>query len=162
MVDGENVLENKEAWLKHVGYIPQTIFMLDATIRENIIFGNDVENDEVRLWNALEDAQLADFVRSLPDGLETAIGERGVRLSGGQRQRIGIARALYRNPDVLIFDEATSALDNDTEEAIMEAINALHGKKTMIIIAHRLSTIRECDSVFQVEDGKIMDKGATV
>ena len=136
--------------------------MLDATIRENIIFGNDVENDEVRLWNALEDAQLADFVRSLPDGLETAIGERGVRLSGGQRQRIGIARALYRNPDVLIFDEATSALDNDTEEAIMEAINALHGKKTMIIIAHRLSTIRECDSVFQVEDGKIMDKGATV
>ena len=162
LVDGENVLENKEAWLKHVGYIPQTIFMLDATIRENIIFGNDVENDEVRLWNALEDAQLADFVRSLPDGLETAIGERGVRLSGGQRQRIGIARALYRNPDVLIFDEATSALDNDTEEAIMEAINALHGKKTMIIIAHRLSTIRECDSVFQVEDGKIMDKGATV
>lgn len=155
-------MENKEAWLKHVGYIPQTIFMLDATIRENIIFGNDVENDEVRLWNALEDAQLADFVRSLPDGLETAIGERGVRLSGGQRQRIGIARALYRNPDVLIFDEATSALDNDTEEAIMEAINALHGKKTMIIIAHRLSTIRECDSVFQVEDGKIMDKGATV
>lgn len=129
---------------------------------KNIIFGNDVENDEVRLWNALEDAQLADFVRSLPDGLETAIGERGVRLSGGQRQRIGIARALYRNPDVLIFDEATSALDNDTEEAIMEAINALHGKKTMIIIAHRLSTIRECDSVFQVEDGKIMDKGATV
>ena len=121
-----------------------------------------IENDEVRLWNALEDAQLADFVRSLPDGLETAIGERGVRLSGGQRQRIGIARALYRNPDVLIFDEATSALDNDTEEAIMEAINALHGKKTMIIIAHRLSTIRECDSVFQVEDGKIMDKGATV
>ena len=162
LVDGENVLENKEAWLKHVGYIPQTIFMLDATIRENIIFGNDVENDEVRLWNALEDAQLADFVRSLPDGLETAIGERGVRLSGGQRQRIGIARALYRNPDVLIFDEATSALDNDTEEAIMEAINALHGKKTMIIIAHRLSTIRDCDSVFQVEDGKIMDKGATV
>jgi len=91
LVDGENVLENKEAWLKHVGYIPQTIFMLDATIRENIIFGNDVENDEVRLWNALEDAQLADFVRSLPDGLETAIGERGVRLSGGQRQRIGRA-----------------------------------------------------------------------
>ena len=102
------------------------------------------------------------YYASLPDGLETAIGERGVRLSGGQRQRIGIARALYRNPDVLIFDEATSALDNDTEEAIMEAINALHGKKTMIIIAHRLSTIRECDSVFQVEDGKIMDKGATV
>lgn len=156
LVDGENVLLNKVGWLKHIGYIPQTIFMLDATIRENIVFGSKMEDiDDQMLWNALEEAQLADFIRTLPEGLETAIGERGIRLSGGQRQRIGIARALYRNPDVLVFDEATSALDNETEEAIMESINALHGRKTMIIIAHRLTTIEECDLVFRVENGKI-------
>ena len=156
LVDGEDVLLNKAGWLNHIGYIPQVIFMLDATIRENIVFGSKVKDvDDKILWNALEDAQLAEFIRSLPEGLETTIGERGVRLSGGQRQRIGIARALYRNPDVLVFDEATSALDNETEEAIMESINSLHGKKTMIIIAHRLTTIKECDLVFRVENGKI-------
>lgn len=156
LADGEDVLLNKGGWLNHIGYIPQVIFMLDATIRENIVFGSELDDtDDKILWNALEEAQLADFIRSLPEGLETAIGERGIRLSGGQRQRIGIARALYRNPDVLVFDEATSALDNETEEAIMESINSLHGKKTMIIIAHRLTTIKECDLVFRVENGKI-------
>ena len=113
------------------------------------------EVDELAVWKALEEAQLAEFVRSLPEGLDTQIGERGIRLSGGQRQRIGIARALYIDPELLIFDEATSALDNDTESAIMESINALHGKKTMIIIAHRLTTIEGCDMVYRVENGKI-------
>lgn len=131
--------------------------MLDDTIRENIVFGHaeDSHTDEM-VWAALEEAQLADFVRTLPEGLDTTIGERGVRLSGGQRQRIGIARALFTNPDVLVFDEATSALDNETEEAIMQSINALHGKKTMIIIAHRLSTIEGCDVVYRAGGGKIM------
>ena len=103
----------------------------------------------------LEEAHLADYIRTLPDGLDTEIGERGIRISGGQRQRIGIARALYNDPEVLILDEATSALDNDTEAAIMESINALHGKKTLVIIAHRLQTIEKCDMVYRVKDGKI-------
>ena len=157
LVDGVDVSGNMDGWLSHVGYIPQMIFMLDGTIRENIVFGHKGDGEVDRgVWAALNEAQLADFVRSLPDGLDTAIGERGVRLSGGQRQRIGIARALYTNPDVLIFDEATSALDNETEEAIMQSINSLHGKKTMVIIAHRLSTIGECDMVYRAGDGKIV------
>lgn len=157
--DGVDVVENYHEWLAQIGYIPQAIFMLDDTIRSNIAFGvqTDKQSDEL-VWKALEETQLADFVRSLPDGLETRIGERGIRLSGGQRQRIGIARALYGNPQLLIFDEATSALDNETETAIMESINALHGKKTMIIIAHRLTTIEECDMVYRVEDGKILQE----
>ena len=106
-------------------------------------------------WHALREAQLEDFIRSLPDGLDTQIGERGIRLSGGQRQRIGIARALFPDPELLIFDEATSALDNETESAIMESINSLQGKKTLVIIAHRLQTIENCDMVYRVKDGKI-------
>ena len=108
------------------------------------------------VWEALEEAKLKEFVLSLPEGINTVIGERGIRLSGGQRQRIGIARALYSNPELLIFDEATSALDNETESAVMESINALQGKKTMIIIAHRLTTIENCDAVYRVEQGKII------
>ena len=154
--DGKDVKENYRAWLKNIGYIPQMIFMLDDTIRKNVAFGVPEERiDEKRLWEVLKEAQLDEFVMSLPDGLETGIGERGIRLSGGQRQRIGIARALYNNPEVLILDEATSALDNDTEAAIMEAINRLHGKKTLIIIAHRLQTIEKCDIVYRVENGKV-------
>lgn len=155
-VDGYDIQENYAGWLSQLSYIPQTIFMLDDTIRANVAFGVVEENiDDDQVWNALEEAQLREFVQSLPEGLDTSIGERGVRLSGGQRQRIGIARALYSDPKVLIFDEATSALDNETESAIMESINALHGKKTMIIIAHRLTTIQECDVVYRVENGKI-------
>ena len=156
--DGAEVLDkaNYRKWLKNVGYIPQTIFMLDDTIRRNIAFGvPEDEIDEDRLWQVIKDAQLDDFIKSLPEGLETGIGERGIRISGGQRQRIGIARALYENPEVLILDEATSALDNDTEKAIMDSINLLHGHKTLIIIAHRLQTIEKCDAVYRVEDGKI-------
>ncbi len=157
LADGKDVKEHYRAWLKNVGYIPQMIFMLDDTIRKNVAFGVPEDKiDEKRLWEVLKEAQLDEFVKTLPEGLETGIGERGIRLSGGQRQRIGIARALYNNPEVLILDEATSALDNDTEAAIMESINRLHGKKTLIIIAHRLQTIEKCDMVYRVENGKAM------
>ncbi len=155
LADGVDTKTQYRKWLKNVGYIPQMIFMLDDTIRKNVAFGvPEDEIDEERLWEVLKEAQLDEFIRTLPEGLDTGIGERGIRLSGGQRQRIGIARALYNNPEVLILDEATSALDNDTEAAIMESINRLHGKKTLIIIAHRLQTIEKCDLVYRVEEGK--------
>lgn len=156
-VDGQNIFEgdNYRKWLKNVGYIPQTVFMIDDTIRKNVAFGiSEDEIDEERVWEVLKEAQLDEFVKSLPEGLETGIGERGIRLSGGQRQRISIARALYEDPKVLVLDEATSALDNDTEKAIMDSINHLHGKKTLIIIAHRLQTIEKCDAVYRIEGTK--------
>ena len=154
--DGVDVKEHYEEWLKNIGYIPQTIFMIDSTIRKNVAFGiADEDIDDERVWAVLKEAQLDEFVRSLPEGLDTGIGERGIRLSGGQRQRIGIARALFEDPEVLVLDEATSALDNDTEAAIMESINRLHGRKTLIIIAHRLQTIEKCDIVYRVEQGKV-------
>lgn len=159
LCDGTNVLSDYSGWLKRIGYIPQMIFMLDDTIRANVAFGceeNEINDEDV--WKAIDEAQLGDFVRSLPEGLDTEIGERGVRISGGQRQRIGIARALYSDPEILVFDEATSALDNETEAAIMESINALHGQKTMIIIAHRLTTIEECDLIYRVENRKIISE----
>lgn len=157
LADGKDVKENYRAWLKNIGYIPQMIFMLDDTIRKNVAFGVPEDNiDETRIWEVLREAQLDGFIKTLPDGLDTGIGERGIRLSGGQRQRIGIARALYNNPEVLILDEATSALDNDTEAAIMESINRLHGKKTLVIIAHRLQTIEKCDMVYRIENGKAL------
>lgn len=150
-----NTRENYPRWLGNVGYIPQTIFMLDSDIRHNVAFGvPDEFIDDEKVWKALKEAQLDTFVRGLPGGLDTEIGERGIRLSGGQRQRIGIARALFDDPEVLILDEATSALDNDTEAAIMESINSLHGKKTLVIIAHRLQTIEKCDMVYRIEGGK--------
>lgn len=155
--DGVDIRLNYRRWLKNIGYIPQMIFMLDDTIRKNVAFGVPEDKiDEERLWEVLKEAQLDEFVRSLPEGADTGIGERGIRLSGGQRQRIGIARALYHDPEVLVLDEATSALDNDTERAIMEAINRLHGRKTLIIIAHRLQTIEQCDMIYRVEDGRIL------
>ena len=155
-VDGVDIGDNMYAWHEHLGYIPQNIYLMDDTIRNNILFGIPKdEADDNLVWEALKNAQLSDFVKSLDDGLDTMIGERGVRLSGGQRQRIGIARALYNNPKLLVLDEATSALDNDTETAVMEAIDELKGKKTLIIIAHRLTTIRNCDIVFEIVDGKV-------
>lgn len=154
--DGTNIMDNYSGWLAHIGYIPQSIYMVDDTIKSNIAFGvKEEEIDEDRVWEVLEEAQMKSFVEKLPDGLDTEIGERGVRISGGQRQRLGIARALYHNPELLIFDEATSALDNDTETAIMEAIDKLHGEKTMVIIAHRLRTIENCDMIYEVKEGKI-------
>ena len=153
--DGVDVMTNYKGWLKNVGYIPQTIFMVDSTIRKNVAFGcPDEDIDDAKVWQALKEASLDEFVRKLPDGLDTEIGERGIRLSGGQRQRIGIARALFEDPEVLVLDEATSALDNETEAAIMDSINRLHGRKTLIIIAHRLQTIEKCDMVYSIKNGK--------
>jgi len=157
LADGVNVMDNYSEWLSHIGYIPQSIFMLDDDIKSNIAFGiKKEEQDEERIWESIKEAQLEEFVKGLKDGIDTQIGERGMRLSGGQKQRIGIARALYSDPEVLVFDEATSALDSETESAVMSSINSLHGKKTMIIIAHRLQTIKECDLVYKVENGKII------
>ncbi len=156
LADGMEVREHYQSWLKNIGYIPQTIFMVDSTIRKNVAFGYaDEDIDDEKVWRALKEAQLDEFVKELPEGLDTSIGERGIRISGGQRQRIGIARALFEDPEVLVLDEATSALDNDTEAAIMDSINRLHGRKTLIIIAHRLQTIEKCDMVYRVEHGKV-------
>ncbi|RKM59825.1 ABC transporter ATP-binding protein [Butyrivibrio sp. CB08] len=155
LADGVDVKTNYKGWLKNIGYIPQTIFMTDSTIRKNVAFGvPEDEIDDNKVWQALSEAALDEFVKELPEGLDTEIGERGIRLSGGQRQRIGIARALFEDPEVLVLDEATSALDNDTEAAIMDSINRLHGKKTLVIIAHRLQTIEKCDMIYRIGDGK--------
>lgn len=148
-------------WSRMIGFVPQAVYLTDDTIRNNVGFGMDPDdiNDEI-VWKALEQAQLKDIVDDLPDGINTLIGERGVRFSGGQRQRIAIARALYSNPDILVLDEATSALDNDTESAVMEAIEQLQGHKTLIIIAHRLTTVRNCDIIYEIRNGKaeVVDK----
>lgn len=156
LVDGTDIQSDVKGWLNQIGYIPQTIFMLDADVRQNVAFGTDEEEtDDKMVWKALEEAAIADDIREWPKGLDTQIGERGIRLSGGQRQRIGIARALYANPSVLFFDEATSALDTETETVIMDSVSKLHGKKTMIIIAHRLSTLEGCDHIYCVEEGRV-------
>lgn len=158
-VDGVEIHDNMGGWHNKIGYIPQVIYMMDDTIRNNIAFG--VPADEIKdedVWAALEEAQLKEYVAGLEGGLDTEIGEMGVRLSGGQRQRIGIARALYRKPEVLVLDEATSALDNETETAVMQAIDSLQGKMTMLIIAHRLTTIKNCHIVYEIKDGKVEKK----
>lgn len=158
LIDGKNLYDQKTIWQQKIGYIPQSIFLSDDTIRGNVAFG--IENkhiDDEEVWRALEQAQLKEFVQGLPNQLETEVGERGVRLSGGQRQRIGIARALYHNPEILFMDEATSALDNETEKEIMKAIDRLKGEKTLIIIAHRLSTIENCDIVFKINKGRLVE-----
>lgn len=157
--DELNIHKHQYVWQKEIGYIPQVIYLSDDTIRNNIAFGikkHDIEEEAVE--QALKKAQLYEFVDNLPDGLDTIVGDRGVRLSGGQRQRIGIARALYHDPEVLVLDEATSALDNDTETAVMEAIDNLQGTKTILIIAHRLTTIRNADMIFEVAGGKVLPK----
>ncbi len=152
LADGVDVQSNYRGWLRNIGYIPQQIYMLDTTIRRNVAFGvPERDIDDEKVWAALREAQLDEHVRSLPEGLDTEIGQHGIRFSGGQRQRIGIARALFEDPEVLVLDEATSALDNETEAAIMDSINRLHGRKTLIIIAHRLETIEKCDMVYRVE-----------
>ena len=154
-MDGVDILTMSEEWARIVGYVPQSVFLIDDTIRNNIAFGIKEENiDDEIIWDVLEQSQMKAFVESLPDGLNTRVGERGVKFSGGQKQRIAIARALYNNPDILVLDEATSALDTETETAVMEAIDALQGHKTLIIVAHRLTTVRNCDKIYEVKDGK--------
>ena len=159
LMDGMDIYSIPEAWSRIIGYVPQSVYLVDDTIRNNVRFGyTDGQNDDEKIWRALEQAQLSDFVRSLPHQLDTIVGERGVRFSGGQRQRIAIARALYSVPEILVLDEATSALDNETETAVMEAIDSLQGKITMIIVAHRLTTIKNCDKIYEIIDGKAIER----
>ena len=155
-VDGHIISEIPKTWSRMIGYVPQSVYLMDDTLRSNISFG-DEDIDDNRIWNSLEKASLKEYVASLPDGLDTMVGERGIKFSGGQRQRIAIARALYHNPSILILDEATSALDNETETAVMEAIESLQGTITMIIIAHRLTTMRKCDRIIKIENGVAVD-----
>lgn len=153
-MDGIDIFTIPHQWARIIGYVPQAVFLIDDTVRSNVAFG--LKKDEIsdeKVWAALKQAQLKEFVQSLPYGLDTIVGERGVKFSGGQRQRIAIARALYENPDILVLDEATSALDNETETAVMESIDALQGSKTLIIVAHRLTTIRNCDVIYEIKDG---------
>lgn len=158
-IDGTDLRKCMKSWHEDIGYIPQVIYLMDDNIRANVAFGIlDAEIDDDAVQKALREAQLDQFVNSLPNGLDTLIGDRGVKLSGGQRQRIGIARALYRNPNVLVLDEATSALDSDTEKEVMEAIDGLHGTRTLIVIAHRLSTIKKCDKIFEVGGGGFIER----
>lgn len=157
LVDGEDIQSGMISWHKKLGYIPQSIYIMDDTLRNNVAFGiSEKEIDDTKIWKALEEAQLKEFVETLEDGLNTNIGEGGMRLSGGQRQRIGIARVLYNDPQILILDEATSALDIETESAVMEAIENFNGNKTMIIIAHRLSTVKNCDIVYKVDNHNVV------
>ena len=154
-----DVYENLKGWRNRLGYIPQSIYLSDDTIRNNVAFGiYEDQIDDVAIWKALEKAQLKDFVSGLENGLDTFVGDRGVRLSGGQRQRIGIARALYHDPEILVLDEATSALDSGTEQAVMESIESLKGIKTMIIIAHRLTTIRNADIIYEISGGTVKER----
>lgn len=161
LVNGLDVSAGTRAWHRQIGYVPQTIYLSDDSLRSNIAFGVSAEDvDESSVLRAVKDAQLEDLVASLPSGLDTSVGERGVRLSGGQRQRIGIARALYLDPPVLVLDEATSALDADTERDIMTTIGLLHGTKTIVIVAHRLSTVEGCDEIIRIEAGRIVARGS--
>lgn len=160
-IDGQDINEVLRGWQNQIGYVPQTIYLTDDTLRRNIAFGlAEDEIDDLALEKAIKSAQLSAFIATLQDGLDTVVGERGVRLSGGQRQRIGIARALYHDPAVLVLDEATSSLDIATERDVMQAVNALHGEKTILVVAHRLSTIEHCDSIVQLERGKVVQTGS--
>ena len=151
-----DIRDYPDAWGHKLGYIPQSIYLADDTIRRNVAFGiPDSEISEAKVRRALEEAQLLEFVDGLDDGLDTMVGESGVRLSGGQRQRIGIARALYQQPEILVLDEATSALDTETEQAVMEAVERFRGRCTLLMIAHRTSTLENCDQIYRLEDGKL-------
>lgn len=155
LMDGIDIEELGSEWSRIIGYVPQMVYIVDDTIKNNIAFGEKTEDiSEERIWKVLKMAQLDNFVQKLPEGLNTIVGEHGIRFSGGQRQRLAIARALYRNPEILILDEATAALDNETESAVMESIEALQGYKTLIIVAHRLTTVSRCDVIYEIKDKK--------
>ncbi|MBU78997.1 MAG: hypothetical protein CMD29_02590 [Flavobacteriales bacterium] len=157
LVDGTSIFENINGWRNNIGYVSQFVFLSDTTIAENIAFGKIKEKiDYKQLWEVINMAQLSSFIEGLPDGLDSKVGESGIMLSGGQRQRIGIARALYNNPEILVFDEATSSLDKDTEKEVMKSIYKLVGQKTILIVAHRLSTLDKCDTIYNLESGKLV------
>lgn len=157
LIDGKRIgAAELRSWRSQLGYVPQAIYILDDTIRRNIALGiRDEDIDEVALNRAIEDAQLGPFIERQPHGLETVVGESGARISGGERQRIGIARALYNNPSVIVLDEATSALDNTTEKALIEAVDSMRGRRTVVMIAHRLTTVRDCDMLYYLKEGRI-------
>ena len=157
-VDAQPItIDNLRSWQGMIGYVPQSIYLTDDTLRRNIAFGiKDDEINDASVIRALKAAQLESLIDELPEGIETLLGERGVRLSGGQRQRIGIARALYHDPEILILDEATSALDMETEIDVMNAVSRLHGEKTILIIAHRHSTLQNADQVFSMNQGRLI------
>lgn len=154
LLDGIDIHHLGKRWRQVIGYVPQSVYLADDTIRFNIAFGETRnEVDDNRVWKALEQAQLKEFVEGLPEGIDTYVGDRGIRFSGGQRQRMAIARALYYEPQILVLDEATAALDTETEQAVMQSIDALQGKITMIIVAHRLTTIKNCDVIYEIKNG---------
>ena len=158
-MDGVSIYTNMDSWGKIIGYVPQSVYLIDESIKKNIAYGvKDEEIDDARVWRAIEQAQLCETIKELPDGVDTKLGDRGIRFSGGQKQRVAIARALYNDPEILVLDEATAALDNDTESAVMDAIDALHGNKTLIIIAHRLTTIRNCDVIYEIQNGVAVER----
>jgi ATP-binding cassette subfamily C protein len=161
LVDGRDIRDGLRSWQSRLGYVPQAFYLLDASLRANIAFGLRPEQvDAERLARAVQMAQLEDLVATLPDGVETRVGERGASLSGGQRQRVAIARALYGDPEVLVFDEATAALDAQTEREVVRAVDALRGTRTLIVVAHRLSTLRGCDRLVILRDGRVVDVGS--
>ena len=156
LVDGRDIHQDLRGWQDQIGYVPQSIYLIDDTLRRNVAFGVPQEQiDDRAVQRAVRAAQLEEFVATLPKGLDTVVGEDGVRLSGGQRQRVGIARALYHDPPVIVLDEATSALDTTTEQSVMQAVAALHGRKTILIVAHRLSTVAECDRLYRLDRGML-------
>ncbi len=160
LVDGKNIYDDLRSWQRRLGYIPQSIYLSDDSLRNNVAFGVDEDDiKEEQVQRAIKAAQLEEFVKTLPEGLDTVVGENGVRLSGGQRQRIGIARSLYHDPEILIMDEATAALDNRTETEVMKSFSDLSGRKTLIIIAHRLSTVENCDRLYFMKNGQVVDSG---
>ena len=156
LVDGTDIYQNLEMWQKSIGYVTQNVFLLDDSVKANIAFGvNDEDVDEDLLWESMKKAQIDEFIKTLPDGVDTRVGERGVKFSVGQCQRIGIARALYERPQILIFDEATSALDADTASAVIDSINELYGKHTIIVISHHANALEHCDIVYTINDGTV-------
>ena len=161
LVNEMDIQNNMRSWQNRIGYVPQSIYLTDDTLKNNVAFGIPEGEIDIQLVNdAISQSQLKEFIESLPQGIETMVGENGVRLSGGQRQRIGIARALYHHPSVLVLDEATSALDSITESEVMDTIESLHGNKTIIIIAHRMSTLKNCDHIYKLKNGTIIDQGS--
>ncbi len=155
-MDGVDIRKIPKTWSRTVSFVPQSVFLMDDTVRKNVAFG-ETDIDEDKVWNVLNKASIADFIRGLPDGLETIVGERGIKFSGGQKQRIAIARALYFSPKILVLDEATSALDNETENSVMDAIEKLAGEITLIIIAHRVTTLKSCNKIYEIKDGKAVE-----